>query len=242
MGNFSDNPRNLDILLKFPSPWTLFWGFLRIAIMMVFCIMVWKKTGLETQVGRLMEDSSQSVADFFIEPVEFETNVPSPEDPNILVPAKSRAQITIHAATQSHQNFAIFIPLILLAALPLRKYASTLGLVALSTVWMFLLQVILIVTHSYFLFNDYLEFGTVTPDLTKERLMLLSLNYIILPSTALFISGLTLDITSRFFSARAAKKQGLKPKATKGKIGRNDICHCGSGKKYKKCCGRAVSN
>ena len=25
-----------------------------------------------------------------------------------------------------------------------------------------------------------------------------------------------------------------------GKIGRNDPCHCGSGKKYKKCCGRAA--
>jgi uncharacterized protein YecA (UPF0149 family) len=33
-----------------------------------------------------------------------------------------------------------------------------------------------------------------------------------------------------------------KPKPTKvavgAKIGRNDPCHCGSGKKYKKCCGR----
>lgn len=33
-----------------------------------------------------------------------------------------------------------------------------------------------------------------------------------------------------------------KPKQTKvvvgDKIGRNDPCHCGSGKKYKKCCGR----
>jgi preprotein translocase subunit SecA len=27
-----------------------------------------------------------------------------------------------------------------------------------------------------------------------------------------------------------------KPAATGEKLGRNDICHCGSGKKYKKCC------
>jgi uncharacterized protein YecA (UPF0149 family) len=25
------------------------------------------------------------------------------------------------------------------------------------------------------------------------------------------------------------------------KVGRNDLCPCGSGKKYKKCCGAAVS-
>ena len=33
-------------------------------------------------------------------------------------------------------------------------------------------------------------------------------------------------------------KVKAKTKATKTKIGRNDPCPCGSGKKYKKCCGR----
>jgi len=31
-----------------------------------------------------------------------------------------------------------------------------------------------------------------------------------------------------------------KPVVRSEKIGRNDPCPCGSGKKYKKCCGRAV--
>jgi len=31
-------------------------------------------------------------------------------------------------------------------------------------------------------------------------------------------------------------EQKLKPIASEKKIGRNDSCHCGSGKKYKKCC------
>jgi len=30
----------------------------------------------------------------------------------------------------------------------------------------------------------------------------------------------------------------LKPKIAEKKVGRNDPCPCGSGKKYKKCCGR----
>ena len=29
-----------------------------------------------------------------------------------------------------------------------------------------------------------------------------------------------------------------KPKETENKVGRNDPCLCGSGKKYKKCCGK----
>ncbi|MCL2166154.1 MAG: SEC-C metal-binding domain-containing protein [Clostridiales bacterium] len=34
----------------------------------------------------------------------------------------------------------------------------------------------------------------------------------------------------------AEKKQP----AVSGKIGRNDLCPCGSGKKYKKCCGKSA--
>ena len=30
--------------------------------------------------------------------------------------------------------------------------------------------------------------------------------------------------------------------ASREKIGRNDLCLCGSGRKHKKCCGRAVSS
>ena len=29
-----------------------------------------------------------------------------------------------------------------------------------------------------------------------------------------------------------------KPKKTEKKVGRNDLCPCGSGKKYKQCCGK----
>ena len=40
-------------------------------------------------------------------------------------------------------------------------------------------------------------------------------------------------------STNEAKEQGVKKTIKKGKkIGRNDMCPCGSGKKYKKCCGK----
>jgi preprotein translocase subunit SecA len=42
-------------------------------------------------------------------------------------------------------------------------------------------------------------------------------------------------ITSDFKKNKNKKKQ-IDPKNL-NKIGRNDICPCGSGKKYKKCCG-----
>ena len=32
------------------------------------------------------------------------------------------------------------------------------------------------------------------------------------------------------------------PRRTDPKVGRNDPCPCGSGKKYKKCCGSATAN
>ena len=40
--------------------------------------------------------------------------------------------------------------------------------------------------------------------------------------------------------AGAAQSEAPKPVRTGAKIGRNDPCPCGSGKKYKKCCGKAA--
>jgi preprotein translocase subunit SecA len=37
-----------------------------------------------------------------------------------------------------------------------------------------------------------------------------------------------------------AQAEAPKPVRTGAKIGRNDPCPCGSGKKYKKCCGQAA--
>jgi uncharacterized protein YecA (UPF0149 family) len=36
--------------------------------------------------------------------------------------------------------------------------------------------------------------------------------------------------------------RGAIVRRTAPKVGRNDPCPCGSGKKYKKCCGRAIVN
>nr|WP_245444572.1 SEC-C metal-binding domain-containing protein [Microvirga sp. KLBC 81] len=38
-------------------------------------------------------------------------------------------------------------------------------------------------------------------------------------------------------AGQPASCQPVTPKPTFGKVGRNDPCPCGSGKKYKKCCG-----
>jgi preprotein translocase subunit SecA len=42
------------------------------------------------------------------------------------------------------------------------------------------------------------------------------------------------------YQAGAAQAEAPKPVRTGAKVGRNDLCPCGSGKKYKKCCGRAA--
>ena len=42
------------------------------------------------------------------------------------------------------------------------------------------------------------------------------------------------------FQAGAAQAEAPKPVRTGAKVGRNDPCPCGSGKKYKKCCGKAA--
>ncbi len=41
---------------------------------------------------------------------------------------------------------------------------------------------------------------------------------------------------------RDKRKTGTKTKSKKYKVGRNDPCPCGSGKKYKKCCGRCYAH
>jgi preprotein translocase subunit SecA len=38
----------------------------------------------------------------------------------------------------------------------------------------------------------------------------------------------------------SAEKPRIQPRVVSEKIGRNDPCPCGSGKKYKKCCGKIV--
>jgi preprotein translocase subunit SecA len=49
-----------------------------------------------------------------------------------------------------------------------------------------------------------------------------------------------LDLTHRDHTKAAAYVAGGAVEAPKAqaKVGRNDLCPCGSGKKYKKCCGR----
>lgn len=44
-----------------------------------------------------------------------------------------------------------------------------------------------------------------------------------------------LDILSYQKELRRIKAE---QKKTKEKVGRNEVCYCGSGKKYKKCCGK----
>ena len=39
---------------------------------------------------------------------------------------------------------------------------------------------------------------------------------------------------------QAAKKVVITPKRAAARVGRNDPCPCGSGKKYKKCCGKGL--
>ncbi len=58
----------------------------------------------------------------------------------------------------------------------------------------------------------------------------------------------TLDLLDQYGAARAAPPENLDDhyppvtapiKHAEHKVGRNDPCPCGSGKKYKKCCGRS---
>ena len=44
----------------------------------------------------------------------------------------------------------------------------------------------------------------------------------------------------RFLDSRKSKEKNHWNKKRSSKIGRNDPCPCGSGKKYKKCCGAIV--
>ncbi len=44
----------------------------------------------------------------------------------------------------------------------------------------------------------------------------------------------------RYFRGQRGTAFRREPKRSASKIGRNDFCPCGSGKKYKKCCGETA--
>ena len=48
------------------------------------------------------------------------------------------------------------------------------------------------------------------------------------------------QLTEGFEGGKMPKKAAARPEARSAKVGRNDPCPCGSGKKYKKCCGAAT--
>ena len=72
----------------------------------------------------------------------------------------------------------------------------------------------------------------VSLDYDKEKLY-----YNMVAAKADWLYGL--EQWSDLLTSERRKKQKLSGTIVKGKkIGRNDPCPCGSGKKYKKCCGR----
>ena len=252
MGASPEKSDIFELIQRLPSAMALVWACARLLLTMILCIAVWRHAGLEKPVGRLLQSASQWAADQLIDPVEVVVLQPSSENPNIRVPTKSLARVTIHASEQSHQNFALLMPLILLTALPFKRFAATLPHMLLATFFMGLFAILLIVTKSYILFNSYLESGVSAPDLMRERLILLPTNYLILPAVALFLSGLAISGISRFFLVpRSAKREEALaekldsppkvPYKVKAKAGRNDPCPCGSGRKFKKCCGKSPS-
>ncbi len=246
MGSKTGKTDIFDLIDRLPTSNALLWGIGRILLAMVICIVLWRHAGLEKPVGWWLESTSQWVADQVIEPVDIVSLQPSPENPDITVPTKSRAKVIIRAAAQSHQNFALLLPVVLLAAFPLKRFATTLPQMIFGMVFMGLFAVILNVTQSYILFNSYLEEGIKSPDIMKERLILLPINYIILPAVALYLSNLTVSNGVRFFTAKPKKALARTSPgrekdtvADHSRVGRNDPCPCGSGKKFKKCCGKA---
>jgi uncharacterized protein YchJ len=50
--------------------------------------------------------------------------------------------------------------------------------------------------------------------------------------------GLPIEELPRFLAKQRRRHEGMIEPVRKQTTGRNDPCHCGSGKKYKKCCGR----
>jgi uncharacterized protein YchJ len=59
------------------------------------------------------------------------------------------------------------------------------------------------------------------------------------------IAHMTAGLMGAYQYFRERRQVGLggqwsEPRRTSAKVGRNEMCPCGSGKKYKKCCGGAL--
>ncbi len=109
-------------------------------------------------------------------------------------------------------------------------------------------------THvQHFMFEHAPRKLTFTPDIAKKVPEILSNFLIFLETDGRIHNGIQLGElakkNSRSFlkllpkkrttiQKTAAEKKAEKKMATEVRVGRNDPCPCGSGKKYKKCCGR----
>ena len=71
-------------------------------------------------------------------------------------------------------------------------------------------------------------------DVPMEQLAQMSYQEVAYEVMSLFLTDFTEEELKKFYKEQKESTTIRKPK----KIGRNDPCPCGSGKKYKKCCGR----
>ncbi len=71
-------------------------------------------------------------------------------------------------------------------------------------------------------------------DVPMEQLAQMSYQEVAYEVMSRFLTDFTEEELKKFYKEQKESTTIRKPK----KIGRNDPCPCGSGKKYKKCCGR----
>ena len=78
--------------------------------------------------------------------------------------------------------------------------------------------------------EGYIKNGAILRDLVKEN----SRTFLKLTPLAAKV------VTKKSNQVAAPKKKGVQKAVTEIRVGRNNPCPCGSGKKYKKCCGKSA--
>ena len=241
MNRQTEQPQDLmQLLARLPSGRQLTLGLLRCLLALALALTVWRATGLDRGVEGLFRTSAQRFVNAVEEPPEKVVQVPKGPGSDVMVTKRLVGVIEVHHTLPSEILFGMLLPAVFLAFRSPKRARESAGLALVAAGLMFLLAYAESVGYAYYAYLVTSRPGSHQLESARTHVVFLALNYSILPGLAVWLSHLATPAMGRALAAvrrAAARRKG--GGARRVTCGRNDPCPCGSGMKYKKCCGKA---
>ena len=243
MNQAAGQPPDLMQLLAFlPSGRRLALGLLRCVVALAAAVTVWRATGLDRGVERLFTASAERFVNAVEKPPEKVVQVPERAGSDVMVTQRLVGVIEVHHTLPSEIVFGMLLPAVFLAFRSLGRARESAKLAAVAVGLMFLVAYAESVGYAYYAYLVNSRPGPHRLESARTNVIFLALNYSILPGLAIGLShlvarrggGVAAALRARALASGRRRSTGARPKC-----GRNDPCPCGSGLKFKRCCGKA---